>query len=72
MTTDMPQASALKPLIRSSSFFWLDFPSFCIEKCTSSKTEKYQLVILFGRVKHLEASVNLFNGVKAFFVQSQA
>ena len=32
-------------------------------------TEKYQLVILFGRAKHLKVSVILFKRVRKFFAQ---
>ena len=36
---------------------------------SACNTEKYQLVILFGRAKHLKVSVILFNRVRTFFAQ---
>ena len=36
---------------------------------SACNTEKYQLVILFGKAKHLKVSVILFKGIRIFFAQ---
>ena len=58
-------------------FFGQGLPNFCLQKSTLSKTsstcntEKYQLVIRFGKAKHLKVSVILFKRARTFFLKNE-
>ena len=58
-------------------FFFMVFANFCLQKSTLSKTnstcntEKYQLVIRFGKAKHLKVSVILFKRARTFFLKNE-